>query len=53
VDKYLIALPAFSNAKGFNHKTILVKAINKNEAYKLASYLKPNNNLGDIKQVNY
>jgi hypothetical protein len=49
--KYLIALPCFPGAKGFNHRTILVEEANEYKAYELAKYLKPNDNLGDIKQV--
>lgn len=50
---YLIALPIFPSAKGFSHQTILVSAKNKNDAIALARHLRPNNNIGDIKQVNY
>ena len=52
-NKYLIALPSFKGAKGFNHRTILVKTKNENDAIVLARYLRPNDNIGDIKQVNY
>jgi hypothetical protein len=52
-NKYLIALPAFPNDKGFNHQTILVSALNEEDAIKLARHLKPNKNIGDIKKVNY
>jgi hypothetical protein len=51
--KYLIALPCFRNAKGFNHQTILVSAKDKNDAVALARHLRPHANIGDIKQVNY
>lgn len=52
-NKYLIALPIFPRAKGFNHRTILVSAINESEAIKIVRYLKPNDNIGDIKKVDY
>ena len=52
-NKYLIALPSFPNSKGFCHQTILVRAKDENEAYSIASHLKPNHNLGDIKKVDY
>ena len=52
-NKYLIALPTFRNDKGFNHRTILVSAIDINDAIDLVNHLKPNCNIGDIKQVNY
>ena len=50
---YLIALPIFRNAKGFSHPTILVSAINEIDARSLARHLKPNENIGDIKIVNF
>jgi len=50
---YLIALPTFKGAKGFNHQTILVRAKDKEEARALVHYLKGAVNIGDIKQVNY
>jgi len=52
-NKYLIALPVFPNAKGFNHRTILVSAVDKNDAVKLARHLRPGENIGDVKQVAY
>ena len=52
-NKYLVALPAFPKAKGFNHQTILVSAIDENDAISLVKHLKPNSNIGDIKKVNY
>lgn len=51
--KYLIALPIFKGSVGFNHKTILVSATNKQEAIKIAMHLKPLENIGDIKLVDY
>jgi hypothetical protein len=51
--KYLIALPIFSRSKGFNHRTILVSALDKDDAIALVRHLKPFNNIGDIKLVNY
>ena len=51
--KYLVALPAFPKDKGFCHRTVLVSAIDKDEAEIIARYLKPHDNIGDIKEVNY
>ena len=51
--KFLIALPIFKNSKGFNHQTILIKAKNIEEAKLIVKHLKPNKNLGDIKEVFY
>ena len=51
--KYLIALPCFRNAKGFNHQTILVSAKDAKDAAALARHLRPHAIIGDIKQVNY
>lgn len=52
--KFLIALPCFPKAKGFNHQTVLVTATDENDAIDLAYHLKGNTiNIGDIKQVNY
>lgn len=51
LNKYLIALPCFSNDNGFNHQTVLVSAIN--EAKDKAKRLRPNSNIGDIKLVEY
>jgi len=48
---FLVALPVFRGAKGFNHKTILVSAKNTDEAFLIARHLKPNDNIGDIKEV--
>ncbi len=50
---YLIALPTFKGAKGFNHQTIVVSAKDEAEARALVYYLKGAVNIGDIKQVNY
>jgi len=53
-NKYLIALPIFKNQKGFNCQTILVSAIDKNDAIDLVYHLKGKNiNIGDIKKVDY
>jgi hypothetical protein len=52
-NKYLIALPSFKNSKGFNHPTILVSAINENDAIEIVKHLKPHCNIGEIKKVNY
>lgn len=51
--KYLIALPCFPNSKGFNHRTVLVAAKDERDAVALARHLRPHDNIGDIKQVNY
>jgi hypothetical protein len=51
--KYLIALPVLRDEKGFNHPTILVKASNENDARAIAHHLKPADNIGDVKLVNY
>ena len=51
--KYLVALPNFPNAKGFCHRTILVSAIDETNAISLIRHLKPNDNIGEIKEVNY
>ena len=53
MQKYLIALPCFRGAKGFNHQTILVAAKDQDDAISLARHLRPNANIGDIKIVNY
>ena len=53
MNKYLIALPCFARAKGFNHQTILVSAISILDAIDLVKFLRPNNNIGEIKEVNY
>lgn len=50
---YLVALPYFPTDKGFNHQTILVSAIDEDEAKKKAKRLRPNSNIGDIKLVEY
>ena len=50
---YLIALPVSSNAKGFDHQTILLKAWTKEEAVHLCKYIKPSRNIGDIKKLNW
>ena len=51
--KYLIALPCFRGSKGFNHRTILVRVKDENDAIGLVKYLKPHDNIGEIKEVNY
>ena len=51
--KYLIALPTFKGSKGFNHPTILVKALDENDARAIVRHLKPSANIGDIRIVNY
>jgi len=39
--KYLIALPSFRGDKGFNHETILISAINKQDAIRIVCHLRP------------
>ena len=51
--RYLIALPCFRGAKGFNHQTILIAAKDENDARTLARHLRPHDNIGEIKIVNY
>lgn len=51
--KFLIALPTFPNSKGFNHRTILVSGKDEDDAIDLAKHLRPNCNIGDIKEVSY
>jgi hypothetical protein len=51
--KYLVALPIFPGAKGFNHPTILVSAKDERDAAALVRHLRPHDNIGDIKEVNY
>lgn len=51
--KYLIALPSFPKSKGFCHKTILISAIDVYDAISIVGYLRPNDNIGDIKEVDY
>lgn len=53
MDKYLVALPSFPNEKGFNHQTILVRALNEDDARLAVRNLRPRRNIGDIKKVNY
>ncbi len=52
-NKYLVALPAFPREKGFNHRTILVSAKDEDEARVIVHRLKPHDNIGDIKKVDY
>jgi hypothetical protein len=51
--KYLIALPSFRGSKGFCHRTILISAKDEFEAISIAVKLRPHDNIGDIKEVNY
>ena len=53
LNKYLIVLPCFPNDNGFNHQTVLVSAINEDEAKDKAKRLRPNSNIGEIKLVEY
>ena len=49
MNKYLVALLCFPGSKGFNHRTILVSATDKNDAISLVRHLRPNDNIGSIK----
>ena len=52
--RFLVALPTFKGYVGLNCETILVSAINKNEAIAKATRLKqPHQHIGLIKLVNY
>ena len=51
--KYLVALPCFPNSKGFNHRTVLVSAKNLQDCYSLVKHLRPNDNIGEVKEVRY
>lgn len=51
--KYLVALPASPREKGFCHQTILVAALDQNDAISIVKKLRPKSNIGEIKQVNY
>jgi hypothetical protein len=51
--KYLVALPIFQGSKGFCHPTILVEAKDLRDCIALVRHLKPFDNIGDIKKVNY
>jgi len=51
--KYLIALPSFPKAKGFNHPTVLVYATDEKDAIDLVYHLKGRVNIGEMKEVNY
>jgi len=51
--KFLVSLSSFSQSKGFNNQTILVKAKNKQDAIELARYLRylePHCDIGEIKE---
>jgi hypothetical protein len=50
---YLIALPTLLPQKGFNCPTILVKAKNEVNAVSVVRHLKPDSNIGNIKEVHY
>lgn len=56
-NKYLIALPGWRGAKGFNHQTILVSGTDEADAINLVYHIKRNSHwpviIGDIKQVDY
>ena len=51
--KFLIALPTFPGSKGFCHRTILVSGTDELDAISLARHLRPNDNIGDVKEVDY
>lgn len=48
--QYLIALPCFPGEKGFCHRTILVRAKDRNDAIDQAKHHHPNSYIGDIKE---
>ncbi len=50
--KYLCAL-GFLGTKGFNCQTILVSALDEQEAISIVSRIKPNRRVTDIKKVDY
>lgn len=50
--QYLITLPIFAGEKGFCHETILVGAKDLRDAINLAHHLRPNKNIGEIKEIN-
>jgi hypothetical protein len=51
MNRYLVALPVFPGEKGFNHQTILVSAKSLSDAILLVRHLKPNHNIGEIKEI--
>lgn len=51
--KYLVALPCFPRTKGFNSRTRLVSAKDKDEARIIVRHLEPESNIGDVKKVYY
>lgn len=51
--KYLVALPCFPGGKGWCHRTILVRAKDAKDAISLVRHLRPRDNIGQIKEVDY
>lgn len=51
--KFVVALPSFGCMKGFNCRTILVSAKDKNEAMSIACRLSGRQFCGDVKEVFY
>ena len=51
--KFVVALPNLPNQKGFNCPTITALAKNISDCISIIRHLRPNVNIGDIKQVNY
>lgn len=51
--QFLVALPIFHGSRGFNHRTVLVSAKDRREAVAIVRHIRPNDNIGEIKQVNY
>ena len=49
---YLVALPCFRGSKGFNHRTVLLRAKDEAEA-RYEAYKNHYRIVGDIKEVNY
>lgn len=51
--RYLVALPIFRGSKGFCHQTILVSAKDLPDCISLVHHLRPNRNIGEIKEIDY
>jgi hypothetical protein len=53
LNKYLVTLPSFPNDKSLNNQTILVSAINEDDAKRIVNHLKPGRIIGIVKKVDY
>ena len=51
--KYLVARPIFPGATGFCHRTTLIRARSARDAIAAVQHLYPNDNIGDVKPVDY